>query len=177
MDQVLLGHLRDHVFVYIDDLLVVSEGLDTHFKRLGEMKDALKNANLTINVEKSKFLIKSIRYLGHIVGGGCIRADPDRVKAITEYPVPKTVRQVRSFLGMAGWYQRYLVNFSSVASPITDQLKGKGKFAWTACAQAAAQGTIINRASVNAPGFYVPFRNPMRCIDHLCGRCTLSTRR
>lgn len=69
MDQVIPSHLRDHVFVYIDDLLVVSTDLDTHFERLQTVAEKLRDANITINVSKSKFLMRSIRYLGHIVGG------------------------------------------------------------------------------------------------------------
>lgn len=160
MDLVVPGHLRDHVFVYIDDLLVVSADLETHFERLSQLADCLKSANLTINVTKSKFLMRSIRYLGHIVGGGCIKADPDRVRAIAEYPAPKTVRQVRSFLGMAGWYQRYIANFSSIASPITDLLKGKGQFSWTPEAQAAfdeLKGRLTSAPVLTHPDFSRPF--------------------
>lgn len=112
MDIVIPSELREHVFVYIDDLLIVSADMPTHFKRLRLVAESLRKANLTINVEKSKFCIKSITYLGHIVGGGCLKADPERVRAITDYPtVPKTTRQVRRFLGMAGWYRRFIAKF------------------------------------------------------------------
>lgn len=137
MDIVIPSHLREHVFVYIDDLLIVSADMQTHFERLRQVALSLRNANLTINVEKSKFLLKSIIYLGHIVGGGCIKADPDRVRAITDYPTPKTIRQVRSFLGLAGWYRRFISNFSAVSAPITDLLGNNGKLVWTPAAQVA----------------------------------------
>lgn len=160
MDAAIPAHLREYVFVYIDDLLVVSADLETHFDRLRQVAESLRKANLTINVEKSKFLMKSIRYLGHIVGGGCIRADPDRVLAIVDYPVPKTVRQIRSFLGMAGWYQRYIANFSAIAAPITDLMRTASKFVWTPDAQAAFE-TLKERMTsapfLTHPDFTKPF--------------------
>lgn len=160
MDLVIPPPLRDHVFVYIDDLLIVSSDLPTHFELLNQVAKALRTANLTINVDKSKFLMKSIRYLGHVVGGGCISPDPGRVKAITEYPQPKTTRQIRSFLGMAGWYQRYIANFSSLAAPITDLLGGKGKFTWTSEAQSAFEDLKTKLAAaplLTHPDFSRPF--------------------
>lgn len=159
MDVVIPAHLREYVFVYIDDLLVVSEDVETHFDRLRQVAESLRNAHLTINVDKSKFLMKSIRYLGHIVGGGHLQADPDRVKAISDFPVPKTIRQIRSFMGMAGWYQRYISNFSSIAAPITDLLAGKAKFEWTTNAQLAF-GTLKDKL-MSAPVLAHPdFKRP-----------------
>lgn len=160
MDQVIPSHLRDHIFVYIDDLLVVSTDLDTHLERLRAVAENLRDANLTINVSKSKFLMKSIRYLGHIVGGGTIRADPGRVSAIVDYPAPATTRQIRSFLGLAGWYQRYIANYSTIVSPITDLLRGKGRFSWTTEAQEAFDElkTMMTTAPVlRHPDFSRPF--------------------
>lgn len=102
MDKVIPQELRDFVFVYIDDLLVVSQSFDAHVDRLKVVARCLREANLTINVTKSKFCMKEIRYLGHIVGNGTIKPDPGKVDAITHFPVPRNIRQVRSFLGMCG---------------------------------------------------------------------------
>lgn len=160
MDVVIPAHLREHVFVYIDDLLVVSADIESHFDRLRQVAESLRRANLTINVEKSHFLMTSIKYLGHIVGGGCIKADPDRVKAIIEYPIPKTVRQIRSFLGMAGWYQRYIANFSAIAAPITDLMKANQKFLWTPEAQSAFEtlkNSLTSAPLLTHPDFTRPF--------------------
>lgn len=114
MDAAIPSILRGSVFVYIDDLLVVSSSFDVHLERLDVVARSLRKANLTINVDKSKFMMRSIRYLGHIVGNGEIRADPSRVHAITEFPAPKTIRQTRRFLGMTGWYRRYIDNYAAV---------------------------------------------------------------
>lgn len=135
MDMVIPSALREYIFVYIDDLLVVSADFDTHIQRLKVVSDCLQRANLTINVKKSKFCMRYIKYLGNIVGNGQIKPDPERIKGIVDFPRPTTVRQIRRFLGMAGWYQRYINNYSSIAAPITDLLKASDKFKWTSEAQ------------------------------------------
>lgn len=137
MDLVIPSAMRDYVFVYIDDLLVVSADIETHLERLRVVAECLRMANLSINVEKSKFCMRSIKYLGHIIGDGQIKPDPGRVKCIVEFPTPVTVKQVRRFLGMSGWYQRYISNYAAVASPITDTLRNATHFRWTPEAQQA----------------------------------------
>lgn len=137
MDLTIPSSMRDHVFVYIDDLLVVSADLETHLERLKIVAQSLRKANLTINVDKSKFVMRTIKYLGHIIGNGEIKPDPGRVKCISEFPPPTTVKQVRRFLGMAGWYQRYISGYSEIAAPMTNLLKKSDRFAWTPEAQVA----------------------------------------
>lgn len=137
MDMVVPSTLRDVVFVYIDDLLVVSEDLDTHLNRLEAVAQSMRKANLTINVAKSHFMMRSLKYLGYIIGNGSIRPDPDKVRCVREFPVPSTVRHVRRFLGMTGWYHRFIDGYASIAAPITDLLKKSERFRWTTEAQQA----------------------------------------
>lgn len=135
MDMAIPSVLRGRVFVYIDDLLVVAENWETHLERLELVAKSLRKANLTINVDKSKFAMRTIKYLGHVVGNGEIKPDPSRVECITNFPVPTTVKQVRRFLGMAGWYQRYIHGYSAIAASLTDLLKKADRFQWTPEAQ------------------------------------------
>lgn len=135
MDMVIPSALRGFVFVYIDDLLIVAKDMKTHLERLEIVARSLRKANLTVNVNKSKFVMKSIKYLGHIVGHGEIKPDPERVDCIANFPAPNTVRQVRRFLGMAGWYQRYIHGYSAIAAPMTDLLRKTDRFQWTPEAQ------------------------------------------
>lgn len=135
MDKVIPHELRHRIFVYLDDLLVVSPDFDTHLLLLQEVATRLQSAGLTINVEKSRFCLREVHYLGYIVGNGCLKTNPDRVAAITSYPQPTTVKQLRRFLGMAGWYRRFLANFASISAPLTDLLKKTGKFVWSEQAQ------------------------------------------
>lgn len=160
MDKVMGGDLRDSVFVYIDDLLIVSTNFETHLTHLRTVAERLRNANLTINVAKSKFMMREIRYLGYLVGEGKLKTDPSKVQSIADFPVPSTVRQVRRFLGMAGWYQRFIRNFSAVASPMTDLVGKSGKFTWTPDAQAAFEqlkSCLSSAPILQQPDFTLPF--------------------
>lgn len=128
------GDLRDSVFVYIDDLLIVSPDFDSHIEKLMAVAERLRKANLTINVKKRKFMRHEIRYLGYIVGNGQLMTDPEKVSAVQEFPVCKTVRQVRRLIGMTGWYQRFIRNYSALGTPMTDLVGKKGTFVWTGAA-------------------------------------------
>lgn len=160
MDKVMGSDLRDSVFVYIDDSLIVSTDFETHLIHLRTVAERLRNANHTINIAKSKFMMREIRYLGYLVGGGQLKTDPQKVQAIADFPAPSTVRQVRRFLGITGWYQRFIRNFSAIASPMTDLVGKSGKFTWTETAQAAFDQlkTCLSSAPVlQQPDFSLPF--------------------
>jgi len=100
MDQVIPAHLRTRVFVYLDDLLVLSDDFESHLMLLREVAVHLRKANLTINVAKSHFCMQEIKYLGFIIGYGQLKTDPGKIKAIEDFPIPKSVKQLRRFLGL-----------------------------------------------------------------------------
>ena len=131
MDKIIPQRLRHKVFVYLDDLLVIASDFEEFLDTLSEVATCLNNAQLTINAKKSKFGFKHLRYLGFIVGDGKIRTDPDKIRAIKDFPVPKTPRMVRSFMGLCGWYRRFVPDFSTLSTPITDTLRKGVKFKFT----------------------------------------------
>lgn len=137
MHRVIPHQLHDRVFVYLDDLLVTSSTFEEHLKLLELVADRLSQAGLTINIDKSQFCLKHVEYLGYVVGGGCLRVNDAKVGAIAEYPIPRTVRQVRRFLGMTGWYRRFIPSYSSLSAPLTDLLKKGIRFEWTETANLA----------------------------------------
>ncbi|XP_058982088.1 uncharacterized protein LOC131803998 [Musca domestica] len=98
MDKVIPSELKDRVFVYLDDLLVVSQNFDVHIEMLKTVGDRLTNAGLTINMDKSKFCYKELRYLGYIVGAGKLKPDPGKIEAIMNIKSPKNQKDVRKFL-------------------------------------------------------------------------------
>lgn len=119
MDKVIPAAVRENVFVYLDDLLICSVDFESHLRLLGKVAKCLNDAKLTINVEKSKFCFKEVRYLGYVVGNGTIRTDKAKIEAISNFPEPKTAKQMRRFLGMAGWYRRFIKDFATIAAPLT----------------------------------------------------------
>ncbi|KAM8701527.1 hypothetical protein ACLKA7_012110 [Drosophila subpalustris] len=151
MDKVIPTELRSNVFVYLDDLLIIAPDFETHIVYLNRVAECLKAANLTIGLKKSQFCFKSLKYLGFIIGGGTLRTDPARVTAIEQIPVPRSVREVRAFLGTTGWYRRFIRNFASLAVSLTDALKSRGgkKFVLGEDAVKAVQS--LKKAMTTAP--------------------------
>lgn len=117
MDRVIPAHLRTKVFIYLDDLLLITETFDEHLLLLHEVALCIRKANLTINIEKSKFVLKSVKYIGHIIGYGTIKTDPDKVQAVRNFPFPTSVRQLRRFSGICEWYRRFVRNFATSTAP------------------------------------------------------------
>lgn len=130
MDKVIPQELKETVFVYLDDLLVVSIDFKSHIETLEKVATCLKQAGLTINIKKSSFCFKEVNYLGFVVGDGCLKTDPEKTSSILKFPVPKSKRQVRGFLGLSGWYRRFIADFAGIAAPLSDTLKGE-KFVMT----------------------------------------------
>ena len=137
MDEIIPPDLKHSVFGYLDDLVIVSEDFHSHLEILIRIASQFRKANLTLNISKSKFCVTQVNYLGYVIGNGGITTDPEKVRAIHDWPVPKTIRQVRGFLGLAGWYRRFIENFSTVVFPITELLSRKKVFKWTDEAQEA----------------------------------------
>jgi len=131
MDKVVPPHYRNEAFVYLDYLLVLSSSFETHLEVLRELAVRIKRAGLTINVSKSHFCKRRVRYLGHIIGDGGICTDPEKVTAITDFPIPKTLRGLRSFMGLCGWYRKFVPNFAALSAPLTDLMTTKRKFSLT----------------------------------------------
>lgn len=137
MDRVLGIDLEPSVFVYLDDIIVMSATFTEHMSLLKEVARRLKKAGLTISHAKSKFCLKRLKYLGYIVSETGLSPDPDKLQGIYNYVVPRNITETRRLLGMAGWYRRFIPDFASIVAPITDLLKKTVKFHWTDEAQAA----------------------------------------
>lgn len=155
VDAVLGYDMEPNVFSYLDDIICATDTFEEHLKCLEQIAIRLRKGNLTVNVEKSKFCQKELKYLGFILSQDGINVDPERVRAIVEFPSPKNVKGVRSILGMFEWYRRFIENFSIKAAPITDLLKNpNGKFKWTEEAESAFN--VLKKALTSAPILATP---------------------
>ena len=115
-------HLNWYI-VYLDDIIFFSRTPEEHIHRLRAVFEKLKAAGLKLKPLKCDFFKKEIKYLGHVVSEKGVSTDPDKIKAVTEWPQPTTVTEVRSFLGFVNYYRRFIPNFSKVAKPLNKLLQ------------------------------------------------------
>ncbi|XP_058827433.1 uncharacterized protein LOC131687369 [Topomyia yanbarensis] len=158
MDKV-LGHgiLEPYVFVYLDDIVVVTETFAHHQQLLTEIARRLKDANLSINLEKSKFGVTEIPFLGYLLRTDGLRANPDKIRPIVEYERPNTITKLRRFLGMANYYRRFIPDFSGVTAALSDLLQSKSKtIRWSEAAEKAfcqIKERLISSPVLKSPDF------------------------
>lgn len=124
IDDILREYIGKFAYVYIDDVLIYSSSPEEHMKHINIIVNALHEANMKISEEKSYFFKTSVEYLGHIITHERITVDPNKVKAIKEYPIPSNLKELRSFLGLAGYYRKFIKDYSSITKPLTIHLRG-----------------------------------------------------
>ncbi|KAF4709532.1 hypothetical protein FOZ62_028685, partial [Perkinsus olseni] len=122
----IVGHLP-FVRVYLDDILVFSKSVEEHLDHLRQVFDALRAAGLTLSGEKCSLGMSSVHYLGHTFGSGGMRPDPEKVRAIVDWPTPSTCTELRGFLGLAGYYRHFIPHFSDRARPLHQLVKDTAK--------------------------------------------------
>ncbi|GFV98969.1 retrovirus-related Pol polyprotein from transposon 297 [Trichonephila clavipes] len=155
----LLNGLEDFVVPYLDDIAIFSDTWESHLKHVETVLQRIKKAKLTIKPSKCKFSKQKVKFLGHIVGQGFRTPSEIKVQVVLEFPTPRTKTQIRTFLGLAGYYQKYINLFSVIAAPLTDALKGrakKGEIPWTTeCENAFRElkGKLIDKPVLYAPNF------------------------
>ncbi|KAK3509790.1 hypothetical protein QTP70_011158, partial [Hemibagrus guttatus] len=128
------------VIAYIDDILVYSAPLEEHVLHVREVLSRLQQHHLYVKLEKREFHRSTVTFLGYVVSRRGVEMDEVKVRAVTDWSAPTTVRELQRFLGFANFYRRFIRNYSSVAGPLTSLLRGKPKkLTWTDQARAAFQ--------------------------------------
>jgi hypothetical protein len=121
-----MPELDKFVVVFIDNILIYSRSMEEHEEHLRIVLQRLREHQLYTKFSKCGFWIKEVPFLGHVISPEGITVDPSKVKEVWEWKPPTSVPEVRSFLGLAGYYRRFIPNFSKIVKPITELLK-KGK--------------------------------------------------
>uniref|UniRef100_A0A2N9I7E9 RNA-directed DNA polymerase n=1 Tax=Fagus sylvatica TaxID=28930 RepID=A0A2N9I7E9_FAGSY len=130
MNHALRAFLGRFVVVYFDDILVYSKSLDEHIDHLHCVLTVLRKEKLYANLKKCSFCLDKVVFLGFVVGAKGITVDEEKVKAIKEWPTPKSITEVRSFHGLASFYRRFVKDFSTLAAPLTEIVKKSVGFKW-----------------------------------------------
>ena len=150
------GHMSDFVSTFFDDIFCHSNSVEDHLIHLDETLAALINANLQVSPEKTKMFTREVEVLGHYAGNGTIKPGLDKLKAIEDFPIPKTKTNVRAFLGLCGFFRKFIQSFAFIAKPLTHLTRDDVKFSWgpeQAQAFAELKGYMVREPILKAPDF------------------------
>lgn len=137
LEDVLRGLQWEECLLYMDDIIVPGPSFTECLKRLEHIFQRLKNANLKLKPSKCNLFQKSVKFLGHVVSDKGVHTDPDKTEAVRIWPVPKTVKEVRSFLGLCSYYRRFVSGFANIARPLHKLCEKNSKFTWNEDCQKA----------------------------------------
>ena len=154
MQGVLSDFLDDFVVVYLDDILIFSKTEDEHVRHVDLVLERLEQENFRLKRKKCVFGVNSVAYLGHVVSKDGLSMDPDKIKAILEWPAPKNVTELRSFLGLIGYYRKFLGNFGEVSAPLVELTKKEVRWEWDALQQSAF--AALKELLTSAPTLLIP---------------------
>ena len=137
MEQVLAGLHWEVCLIYLDDVIVFSRTFEEHIVRLHQVFSRIKGANLKLSPTKCRLFCHEVGYLGHIVSKDGVATDPKKIEAISSWPVPRTTKEVRSFVGLCSYYRRFVRGFADIARPLHRATEANREFYWSSECQEA----------------------------------------
>jgi len=163
MDLVFSGLNYYSILVYLDDVVVFGPSVETLMERLEEVLCRLRDANLKINTRKCHMFQRRISFLGHVISEAGVEVQPEKTTAVEEWPVPQTLRDVRSFLGLASYYRKFIKSFSLIAEPLYELMRKGRPFSWGEPQQQAFEQ--LKSCLVQAPVLGTPQPNGCFYLD------------
>ncbi|KAG8067900.1 hypothetical protein GUJ93_ZPchr0005g15565 [Zizania palustris] len=154
MNNTLAPVLRKYALVFFDDILVYSPDLYSHAQHLRHVLKLLREHQWKVKLSKCSFGQSSLSYLGYTISSDGVSTDPSKVQAIVDWPRPETVKKLRGFLGLAGYYRKFVRNFGIISKPLTTLLKKDVEFNWTPAAESAF--IALKQALVTSPVLALP---------------------
>ncbi|PWA98195.1 hypothetical protein CTI12_AA000110 [Artemisia annua] len=159
MNEVFEPYLRKSVLVFFDDILVFSRSLEEHVKHLEEVLQVMTKHQLFAKMSKCSFAQRELEYLGHIISEKGVAADPKKIEVMKLWPTPVNIKQLRGFLGLTGYYRRFVKGYGVIAKPLTQLLKKHG-FEWSSEAETSfnqLKEAMISTPVLRLPDFTLPF--------------------
>lgn len=160
MDNVLRGLQGIHCMVYLDDIIVYSSSLPEHISKLRKIFDRLRATNLKVTLDKSEFFRKEVLYLGHTITKDGLMPNNDKIKAVLNFPLPRSTTEIKSFLGLVGYYRKFIKDFAKITQPLTSCLKKRNKIEVTQeyiDAFERCKELLTNAPLLQFPDFEKPF--------------------
>lgn len=160
INTIFADFINHFVFVYLDDIIIYSPTIELHYEYLQKVFNLIKENNLQVQLDKSEFLQNQIVYLGHTVSSRGVQPNPEKIRAICNYPPPKDVTELQRFLGMAGYYRRFIPNYATLMKPLTQLLRKSVTFNWNdACQTSFAQllDLMSSELLLTHPDYSKPF--------------------
>ncbi|GJX90239.1 putative reverse transcriptase domain-containing protein [Tanacetum coccineum] len=154
MNRVCKPYLDKFVIVFIDDILIYSKNKQEHEEHLKIILELLKKEELYAKFSKCEFWIPKVQFLGHVIDSKGIHVDPAKIESVKDWTSPKTPTEIRQFLGLAGYYRRFIEGFSKIAKPMTKLTQKKVKFEWGDKQEAAFQ--LLKQKLCSAPILALP---------------------
>ncbi|KAL4136285.1 hypothetical protein QTP88_007833 [Uroleucon formosanum] len=160
MNNVMAGIVGIKCLVYLDDIIIYGKGLLDHNEKLRDVFERLRNHNLKIQPTKCEFLKQQCMYLGHIISENGIQPDPEKIKSVLQFPIPTSVKEIKSFLGLSGYYRKFIKSYSLISKPMTNLLRKDVTFNWdtsyftkpfivTTDASGKALGAILSQGEIS----------------------------
>ncbi|GJU32649.1 putative reverse transcriptase domain-containing protein [Tanacetum coccineum] len=154
MNRVCKPYLDKFVIVFIDDILIYSKNKKEHEEHLKQILELLKKEELYAKFSKCEFWIPKVQFLGHVIDSEGIHVDPAKIESIKDWTSPKSPTEIRQFLGLVGYYRRFIEGFSKIAKPMTKLTQKKVKFEWGDKQEAAFQ--LLKQKLCSAPILALP---------------------
>jgi hypothetical protein len=176
MNTILQPLLRKGVLVFINDILIYSKDLASHLSLLHQVFPILATHQLKVKRSKCKFLHPSLTYLGHEISGDGVRTDPKNIQAVQAWPRPSNLKEVRGFLGLAGYYRKFVCDFGIISRPLTDLFKKSSVFMWTELEETAFEAlklALILALVLALPNFTLTFKIKTDASDRGIGAVLL----
>jgi hypothetical protein len=154
MNKVLMEYLDKFVLVFINDILIFSKTEEEHKKHLRLLLEKLRSNKLYSKFIKCEFWLTEVTFLGHVISAGGVSIDPGKVKDVLNWMPPTTASEIQSFLGLAGYYYRFINDFSKIAKTMTKLLEKNKAFEWIAECQASFKE--LKKCLTSAPILVLP---------------------
>ncbi|WVZ24644.1 hypothetical protein V8G54_003188 [Vigna mungo] len=154
MNRIFRPYLDKFVVVFIDDILIYSKNRAEHEDHLRMVLGVLREKQLYAKLSKCEFWMDQVQFLGHVISAGGIAVDPAKVRVVLEWETPRSVSNVRSFVGLAGYYRRFIEGFSKIVAPLTQLTRKDQLFVWTNRCESSFQE--LKQRLTNAPVLVIP---------------------